>query len=286
MMFRFFITKKTDPKKMLKKVLGEYALPSFPDVVLKTLEKMRDPNATSVDISQTLAKDPGLTIQVLKTVNSAAFSPVKRVENLTQAISLMGMSSLESLVLSMGVKKVLPNEVVGGFNPKLFWRGAARRAYIAKALTQHLHSQKAMESFTAGLLQDMSLPLLVKCKPEAYKKIFKNWDNGKFRLHEMEMDAFGWDHAEVATWMCWEWNLPENLASAIGGHNQPEEKGEYERPAAVFLTSLIRNSKDSSNTEQLIQVAHEKYVLQPDIVKALVEEKLEQAEELARIIGY
>ncbi len=285
-MFQFFVAKKTDPKAMLKKVLGDHDLPSFPDVVLKTLEKTRDPNASSGAIAQILAEDPGLTVRVLRTVNSAAFSPIKKIENLTQAISLMGMSSLESLVLSMGVSKTLPNDAVGGFNPKLFWQGSARRAYIAKALSQHLHPQKNMESFTAGLLQDMALPFLVKRKREAYDKFLKSWDNGERSLHKMEKETFGWDHAEVATWMCWEWKLPESLASAIGGHNQPEENGEHKRPAAVFLVSLIRNSMDNPGTDQLTQAAQEKYGLEPEMVKALIEESFEQAEELVNIIGH
>ena len=285
-MFQFFVAKKTDPKAMLKKVLGDHDLPSFPDVVLKTLEKTRDPNASSAVIAQILAEDPGLTVRVLRTVNSAAFSPIKKIENLTQAISLMGMSSLESLVLSMGVSKTLLNEAVGGFNPKLFWQGSARRAYIAKALSQHLHPQKNMESFTAGLLQDMALPFLVKRKIEAYDKFLKSWDNGERSLHKMEKETFGWDHAEVATWMCWEWKLPESLASAIGGHNQPEETGEHKRPAAVFLVSLIRNSKDNPGTEQLTEAAQEKYGMEPEMVKTLIEESFEQAEELVNIIGH
>ncbi len=285
-MFRFLTAKKTDAKKMLRKLLGNHKLPSFPDAVLNVLETMRDPNASSGVIAQALAKDPGLTIKVLKTVNSAAFSPVQKVENLAQAISLMGTSSLESLVLSMGASKVLPTKAVGGFDPKLFWQGAARRAYIAKALSEHLHPQKSMESFTAGFLQDMALPLLVQKKTKAYTKILKNWTTGGQKLHEMERETFGWDHAEVATWMCREWNLPENLTSAIGGHNQQEEKGEYERPAAVFLTSLIRNSKDDPGVEQLTQVAQEKYSLPTEMIGALLKEKIEQAEELVRIIGH
>jgi|TARA_B100001971_G_C17673909_1_gene278892 HD-like signal output (HDOD) protein len=75
--------------------------------------------------------------------------------------------------------------------------------------------------------------------------------------------------------MCWEWKLPESLASAIGGHNQLEENGQYEQLAAVFLVSFIRNSKDNPGAEQLMQMAQEKYGLEPQMVKALLEESFE-----------
>ncbi len=81
MSFRFF-KRNTDPKKLLKNLLGDYQLPAFPDVVLKTLEKIRDPNTDAHAVADVLAKDPSLTVKVLKTVNSAAFSPVKKIENL------------------------------------------------------------------------------------------------------------------------------------------------------------------------------------------------------------
>ena len=42
-MFSFFLKKKTDPKQMLKKVLGEFKLPVFPEVLFKALEAIKDP---------------------------------------------------------------------------------------------------------------------------------------------------------------------------------------------------------------------------------------------------
>ena len=284
-MFEFLQKKGIDPKKLLKKVLGDYELPSFPDVVLKTLEKIRDPNVDAHSIADVLSNDPNLTVKVLKTVNSAAFSPVKEIENLQQAIALMGMSSLESLVLSMGVNKALPNKKTGSFDPTLFWLGSARRAYVAKAISQVLHPQKNMECFTAGLLQDMAVPLLVSSREKEYEPILKAWGNDKRRLHELEQEAFGWDHAEVATWMCAEWQLPENLASAIGGHNQKEDDGQFERPSAVYLVSLIRNSRENPGTDLLIEEAVNTYSLEKDSLNGILEESFEKAEELVSIIS-
>jgi len=284
MSFRFF-KRNTDPKSLLHKVLGDFQLPSFPDVVLKTLEKIRDPNADAHTVARVLAKDPSLTVKVLKTVNSAAFSPVKRIENLQQAIALMGLPSLESLVLSMGVNKALPNQSIGPFQAHLFWLGSARRAYTAEALSEYLHPQKNIECFTEGLLQDMAVPLLATRRPKEYGPILEAWSKGKKRLHELEKEVFGWDHAEVATWMCAEWDFPESLAAAIGGHNQKDDHGPFERPAAIHLVSLIKNTLDDPGTELLIREARENYGLAEDLTRRLLEENFVKAEELVRIIA-
>jgi HD-like signal output (HDOD) protein len=90
-MFSFF-KKQTNPKTKLKKILKGYELPSFPAVVMQILQKIRSPYSSVSSIAESLSLDPGISVKVLAIANSAAFSPSKRVENLTQAIALVGLS--------------------------------------------------------------------------------------------------------------------------------------------------------------------------------------------------
>ncbi len=102
-------SKKTGTKrrKKLKGLFGTFKLPSFPTLVLQTLEKIRDPSATPAAVSESLAMNPGASVFVLSTVNSAAFGMRKKVDNLQQAVALLGMSSVESLLLCLGQRLVL-----------------------------------------------------------------------------------------------------------------------------------------------------------------------------------
>ncbi|MCD4676434.1 MAG: HDOD domain-containing protein [Desulfobacula sp.] len=129
-MFSFF-KNKVDPKAKLKKILKGYQLPSFPAVILQILQKIRSPYSSASDIAQSLSLDPGLSVRLLGIANSAAFSPINKVENLTQAIALVGMSQLESLVLGVGVAKGIPKQTCQWHDPAEFWLTSARRAILA-----------------------------------------------------------------------------------------------------------------------------------------------------------
>ncbi len=91
---------KKNPKKQLKKVLGDYELPTFPAIAQQVTERIRDPNVSSAAIAELISQDPGLSARVLKTVNSAAFSPVEHIDSMNQAVAMLWLSPLESLVLS------------------------------------------------------------------------------------------------------------------------------------------------------------------------------------------
>ena len=61
--------KKTD---RLKEILGDYELPRFRKTIFETLQRLREPAATSADIAEVMSLDPDLTSRVMRTVNSTA----------------------------------------------------------------------------------------------------------------------------------------------------------------------------------------------------------------------
>ena len=137
-MLKLFQRKKVDPKAELKAVLGKYSLPTFPVIAQQVMQKVRDPNVSGSEVAGLIEKDPGLSSGVLRTVNSAAFSPRKHVDNLNQAVAMLGLSPLESLVLSATVGKLLPKTASTHYSSKQFWLASARRAAVARAVTASL----------------------------------------------------------------------------------------------------------------------------------------------------
>lgn len=281
-MFSFF-KKKTDPKARLAKALRGYALPSFPAAVMHTLERIRDPDACASSVADALSVDPGLSVQVLRLANSAAFSARKKVENLTQAIALVGFSQLESMVLSVGVSGATPGGSSKGYDAARFWRASARRGVLAHSLASILCPAKGSECFTAGFLQDMAVPLLAIQDPDQYGQILEQWHNGGGDLCAMEREAYDWDHAEVATWMCNEWDFPENIAAAIGGHHGETIDG-YEQLGPVSLVAWLRENEEESGLDAMIEDAHSRWGIQPDTVQNLIEPSFEKGDVLARLM--
>jgi HD-like signal output (HDOD) protein len=281
-MFSFFKSKNTDPKSSLRKVLGDYQLPSFSGVVVETLRIMRTPDASASSVAEILSADPGLTVRVLGIANSAAFSPVKKIENLSQAIALLGFSQLESVVLSVGVSASIPKKDSSGYDFKRFWLASMRRGVLARSLASILCPTRVAESFTCGFLQDFAIPFLVFSRPREYGPILKNWQCSNEDLSELERAQFDWDHAEVGTWLCSEWDLPENIASAIGGHHRTKDDL-YNCPPPVSLVALLGESENG--VESLVEEAHSKHGISQDKVNELISSSFNDAEGLIRLMS-
>ena len=282
-MFSFF-KGKNNPKTKLKKILGEYELPSFPAVVLQILQKIRSPYSSASDIAQSLSVDPGLSVRLLSIANSAAFSPQHKVENLTQAIALVGLSQLESLVLGVGVAKGIPKTTCQWHNPKDFWLAAARRAMLAFELSQILCPAKESQCFTAAFLQDMALPFLASQRSKDYEPIIKKWHLEGGDLAQLEREVFEWDHAEVATWICNEWGLPENIALSIKNHHNPEFDNDHDALGPVRIVSLLREDDSNNGLDELIAKANSVYNISEEKMQSIIEPSFEKAKDLARMI--
>ena len=282
-MLRFLKRRKQDPKDVIRDLFGDSELPSFPTAVMEVLSLLRDPESELRDVEFKIERDPGLSVKVLRAVNSAAFGLSKRVSNVGHAVSLLGRSRLESLVLSVAVNAVLPVPNNTGFDYSAFWRTAARRACLARLLAQLMHPITEIEAFTAGLLQDMGIPLLAMKKTEAYAGVYQTWQNDPLSsLEELELEAFGFDHAEVGAIIAETWGLPQYLVDAISGHHN--WGGEHHVEEAVQLVSLLRDSEVDDGTLKLIEVGSVEFGADSEVLQQLVNDAVENANEYYQML--
>jgi HD-like signal output (HDOD) protein len=282
-MFGLFARKKVDPGKELAAVLGGASLPSFPAIRMQVLQALRDPDGCLGPIADMVVRDPGLSTKVLSTVNCAGFGLKRRVDSVAHAVSLLGVARLESVVLAVSVSETMPRRPAKGFQPRRFWRAAARRATTAQALADLLHPASRSIAFTAGLLQDMAIPLLATHRQDQYGPLLEAWVGDGGSLEDLERSAFGWDHAIVASLVASEWRFPEKLGYAIGGHHGGDEP-ELDAPLPVRLVGLLGEGEDDQiDLEPLVESARSRHGVPPDRVVGAVRLGFERSDEVAAL---
>ncbi len=277
-----FLKKKreSNTRQKLREILKGFELPYFPKAAILALEALRDPNTPTFEIARRIAADPGIHIRVLKTVNSAAFGLPRKVSNIEHAVALLGRARLESLILPLAVNQSLPKFKSACLDLELFWLTAARRGCLARQLAQALHPNTSVESFSAGLLQDMAIPVIMHLQEKIYCPTLESWNQDpKANLVELERREFGFDHQTVGTLMAEEWNLPDYLVQAISSHHQPEIE------PAIYLVSHLRYKHDDEALakEIIVEEARDKYSLSPDLTLNMLRKAEEEAGELAQI---
>ncbi|MED5374642.1 MAG: HDOD domain-containing protein [Myxococcota bacterium] len=262
-----------DPREKLLDALGEAPMPTFPQVANAALDKLRDPTSSLRDVGLILEQDPGLSIRLLKTVNSPAFGLRRPCTSVAHAASLMGRAQLESMVLAVAVNAATPKKAPG-FNRQQFWQAAAQRAAVARSIAAAISPRFASEAFTAGLLQDMAVPLLAARRSD-YAPVLEAWRGGEGSLDALEQQAFGWDHAEIGGLLGERWEFPAGLKAAVSDHHG------VDADPAVGVVALI--GEDGVDSEKVIEQAHARFGLAHDVVDKAIQEGSEQAQTLSAL---
>ena len=271
---------QNDVKDRIRQLLGDVEVPRFRKAVFETLRRLRDPDTTPGKIMEVMSVDAQLVGKVMNTVNSTAYSPKSKVQSLDHAIMLMGNADLERIVMIVGSKAALPSQTHPKFALGDFWKASSRRAVLARELADIVQPSKANLSFTAGFLQDLSVPLIVSSKKDDYMKIFSTAVDEKRDLHALEHETLGWDHAEVGALVALNWELPEDVMLCLKDHN---EAGAVTRPDPAHYVSTLHASHGEEWNEIFAGKVGQRYQVPREALDEVCNNSVSKAAELAKL---
>ena len=278
----FSFLKQKDPHARLHEILGDYELPRFRKTIFETLSRLRDPKATSKDIAEVMSMDADLTSKVMRTVNSLAYAPKIPIKGLDHAVTMLGKSELERVVMMVGAKVATPTDVPSDLNLSSFWLDASLRAVIARDLANLVDPSRAGLCFSSGFLEDLSVPIIATSKGNEYVEVYKTSIEGQKPLHEIEQETFGWDHAELGALVCNEWDLPEDIGAAISAQNEPISEL---RPDPVYYVSDLSaecNEGWGEHFKDQVMTCHQ---VNEEVLDSILEGADDKARDLVRLIS-
>lgn len=230
----------------LQDLIAQAQIPGLPQSAIRLLELSQDPSIGPAEFAAPIEADPGLTGQVLKFVNSSYFGFSRDVTSVKLAITLVGARTIKNFVLWTAVFSLMPNPKCGNFDLKRLRQDSLRRGLFARALAGLQGLRDIEEPFAAALLQDVAVPVLAQHLPSEYEEMFNLRLDGA-RLSDLEIERFGWSHAEAGERITREWNLPEAFSSLIGGHcNLERSTASSPASTAVALSSLLPSAGDEA----------------------------------------
>lgn len=243
----------------LEDVFHAEVLPALPHSAITLLQLSQNPDSGPAEFTKPIEADPGLMGQVLKFVNSSYFGFSREIMSVQQGLTLVGTRAITNFALWNAVFSVMPNPKFGPFDLKALWQDSLRRALFARELGRSLQLNNAEDLFAGALLQDISIPLLLKELPEQYGVLVTRRAEEGRRLSELETETFGWDHADASAMLAQQWNLPEEFVALIAQHTKldelleagPEQRGS----ACVALASLLPSCTDEGWDEYAIFIA-------------------------------
>lgn len=220
-------------------------LPNVPEVVRELMQALNDPDADYDLIAQKVAKDQTLSLKILRLVNSAHFGLTRKVSTIDEAVVILGMEKLNTLVIASGMANSASD--VEGLDLKEFWRDSFMMATIAQWLAQRSESVQADVAFTAGVIYNIGRLLLHLAAPNRAKAIQTLVKESKASRIATEMERLGFTSQDAGKALLDMWNLPEELGVAIKQYKRPYT---YERTSPLSAILNLANYLNSAINEQ------------------------------------
>lgn len=213
-------------KRIVAKIM---TLPVLPPVYKIIEAELQRENASLKKIAFFIAKDIGMTAAIMRLVNSSFFGLRQHVSNVYQAITLLGVNTIKSIILSVHLFKTLKPCHIPDFSIQLLWEHSVRVSFYAKALGElnGFDKESCDILYISGMLHDIGKLVLASIMPRGYEKVIRSMNNKEFdNIHDAEMNVFFTTHAEVGSYLMSLWGFGNDIVESIYSHHKmPQGEG-------------------------------------------------------------
>jgi len=256
-------------------------IPAPPAAVARLVTEVNKPEPDMDQLTKLVSASPGLAAKVIKTVNSSLFAVRTPVTNVKHAATLLGLKNMRSIALAYATMGLLPKPKAQIYDGDAFWTDSLLRAMLARSLAKKTHPDDLEDAFTAGLLADVAVPVLLSSWRSYYRPIIREWKRKNTRLSKLERNHFGWDHAQAGAFILQSWDFPEEMVAYTGAHNLTWKKickldlaDTIVAPLAVatYLPSVLKPSRKRfermySSAIEWLDMSHEEFAECADEVR-------------------
>ena len=191
----------------------------LPTIASKVVQVVNDTNSSAHDLTEVIEKDAAITVRVLKIANSPLYGLKSEVRDVRHAVSLLGFSAVQSLVMAASTKGLHKNS---GILEQMMWDHSVGGAVAARILCWAGGFGGPVQdvAFLAGLLHDIGKVVMNNETPRLYAEVSATVYNEKRSSVDVEREIYGYDHAEIGAGVLRRWGLSPHLVAIVGNHHE------------------------------------------------------------------
>lgn len=188
------------------------AIPPCPDIVAKIVRESATDEPDLKKIGLLVTQDMALAATVLHTVNSPFYGLRSPIQSIQQALMVLGLRTVKSLVIGLLLKQAFPKVQSPGM--QRFWRDNSRAAALGAFVSREIAVDRDL-AYTYGLFRRCGMPVL-RTNFEDYEPIIAGVVPERRRsLLEVERERYGINHAQLGAHLAGGWLLAPETCDAI-----------------------------------------------------------------------
>jgi len=117
--------------------------------LMQLVQELQKPDTTAARIEELIIKDPMLTYKLLRIINSAAYSLVRKVESLNQAVVMLGMEQVRkwATLIALSANQDKPEELS---------RSLLARGRMCELLAEAMNYSNSSGYFMVGMMSEIN----------------------------------------------------------------------------------------------------------------------------------
>ena len=251
-------------ERLLDLVKDTSSLPTLPELYQKLHDVLNSPNSSMKEVSDIISSDIAMTAKVLQLVNSAFFALPTHIDSIHQAVSLLGIETINSIVLTTRVFDKFDEKQVAAFKIRdMYSHSIAVGAYAGRIIKHRLKDKKTAEEATfAGMVHDLGKLVMINNQNEVWREAYKQAINEKKPLYLFEQESLGITHAEIGAYLLGLWGLSDNIVEAVAFHHEPSKSinQEFGVITATHLANQFQHHPNEEENDQTIMRLDSDYI--------------------------
>lgn len=216
-------TVNNDNSKIIEDALNQILhIATLPEITLKIIEVVENPESTAQDLNKIISNDPALCARVLKVVNSAFYGLPGQIGSINRAIVLLGLNAVKNIAIAASLSKLFKGgQISPDFNAMELWRHSTAVAAGAKLIADKMKVNLPDEAFLAGLIHDIGIVVEIQALRPKLLELLEHKDAQGVSMIEAEQAILGVTHQELGKALCERWKFPQSFACVTGHHHDP-----------------------------------------------------------------
>ncbi len=253
-----------DDEPFRRAVISIDRLPAAPSTYREIQAELARSNASAATVAAIVAKDPGLTARMLQVANSPFFGGARRIDDVRNAISRLGLQMISALALG-----AIFDESESSSH-ELDLGALARSGLHTATLTARLAPSEGQHAYLAGMLSEVGRVVFAVTDPRRFDRGERQIREHARSIVEVEREIWGVGHAEVGAYLLAVWGLPDGVVDAVCGHHRPLEA--LLEAGAAPLTIATAVAAQSGAGETIAPETLARCGIAPELLEAAIAE--------------
>jgi putative nucleotidyltransferase with HDIG domain len=210
---------------------------TLPEITLKIIRLVEDPNSTAQDLNKIISNDPALGARVLKVVNSAFYGLPGQIASINRAIVLLGLNAVKNIAVAASLAKLFRGgQICPSFSARDLWTHSIAVATATRLMANRAGLGLPDEAFLAGLIHDIGIMVEMQAQRTGFIKVIAAMDaDPALAMRQAEETILGASHEDFGAGLCRSWKFPKSFIYVTAHHHRPMDLVEEHRP----LTGLV-----------------------------------------------